>query len=40
MVLEAVVPDTIFGERIWNETGEVEVGISHWMVLGAANDIM
>lgn len=26
-------------EGIWNETGEVELGISPWMVQGAANDV-
>lgn len=37
--LEAVVPDTISRETIWNETGEIEAGFSHWVMEEAASDI-
>lgn len=36
--VEAMVPDTISGERIWNEIGEIEAGISQWVVEEAASD--
>jgi len=34
--VEAMVPDTISGERIWNE---IEAGISHWVVEEAGSNI-
>lgn len=36
--LETMIPDTASGERIWNETGETEAGISHWLLEETASD--
>lgn len=33
-----MIPDTASGERIWNETGETEAGISHWLLEETASD--